>query len=199
MAMAHSMSSVAAVRIAVVFILFLPRQETAHAKANRNSGAFLTPGAAGPAAVIALLQRVAEARVRIAGETVGEIGAGMLVLLCAERGDTESEADRLLAKLLKLRIFADEAGKMNRSVQDVAGGLLVVSQFTLAADTSSGTRPGFSNAAAPADGQRLYDYFVERAQATHALVQTGRFGADMQVQLINDGPVTIPLRMVPTA
>lgn len=149
--------------------------------------------------MIALLQRVAEARVRIAGETVGEIGAGMLVLLCAERGDTESEADRLLAKLLKLRIFADEAGKMNRSVQDVAGGLLVVSQFTLAADTSSGTRPGFSNAAAPADGQRLYDYFVERAQATHALVQTGRFGADMQVQLINDGPVTIPLRMVPTA
>ncbi|XAH24427.1 D-aminoacyl-tRNA deacylase [Xylophilus sp. GW821-FHT01B05] len=147
--------------------------------------------------MIALLQRVSEARVRIAGETVGEIGAGLLVLLCAERGDTESEADRLLAKLLKLRIFGDDAGKMNRSVQDVAGGLLVVSQFTLAADTSSGTRPGFSNAAAPADGQRLYDYFVQRAQAAHAPVQTGRFGADMQVQLTNDGPVTIPLTVRP--
>jgi len=147
--------------------------------------------------MIALLQRVAEARVRITGETVGEIGTGLLVLVCAERGDTEAEGERLLGKLLKLRIFADEAGKMNRSVQDVGGGLLIVSQFTLAADTSSGTRPGFSRAAAPGDGRRLYDWFVARARALHPVVQTGRFGADMQVQLVNDGPVTVPLSVPP--
>ena len=147
--------------------------------------------------MIGLLQRVGQAQVRIGGETVGEIGAGLLVLLCAERGDTEAEADRLLAKLLKLRIFSDAAGKMNRSVQDVAGGLLVVSQFTLAADTSGGTRPGFSRAAPPAEGERLYDYFVARAQALHPVVQTGRFGADMQVHLVNDGPVTVPLTVRP--
>ena len=104
----------------------------------------------------------------------------------------------MLAKILKLRIFSDDAGKMNRSLQDVAGGLLVVSQFTLAADTSSGNRPGFSSAAAPQDGQRLYDYFVTRAQQAHAVVHTGKFGADMQVSLINDGPVTIPLRIDPS-
>ena len=103
----------------------------------------------------------------------------------------------MLAKILKLRIFSDDAGKMNRSLQDISGGLLVVSQFTLAADTSSGNRPGFSSAAAPEDGQRLYDYFVAQARLAHALIQTGKFGADMQVALVNDGPVTIPLRIDP--
>lgn len=141
----------------------------------------------------ALLQRVAEARVVIAGVTVGQIGAGLLVLVCAERGDAEAQADRLLAKLLKLRIFSDAAGKMNLSVQDVAGGLLIVSQFTLAADTTGGNRPSFTGAAAPEDGRRLYDYFVGQARAAHPVVQTGQFGADMQVHLVNDGPVTIPL------
>lgn len=143
----------------------------------------------------ALIQRVSEASVRIDSRVVGQIGAGLLVLLCAERGDDEALADRLLAKLLKLRIFTDEAGKMNRSVQDVDGGLLVVSQFTLAADTSGGNRPSFTSAAPPEDGRRLYHYFVERARAVHPQVATGEFGADMQVALVNDGPVTIPLRM----
>jgi D-tyrosyl-tRNA(Tyr) deacylase len=145
--------------------------------------------------LISVLQRVSSARVEVGGLTIGEIGGGLLVLVCAERGDTEAQADRLLAKVLKLRIFSDDAGKMNRSVQDVAGGLLVVSQFTLAADTSSGNRPGFSNAAAPDDGRRLYDYFVERARASHPVVQTGEFAADMKVHLVNDGPVTIPLQV----
>ncbi len=144
--------------------------------------------------MLALLQRVKEARVEIAGEIVGAIGAGLLVLVCAERGDTEATGDKLLAKILKLRIFADEAGKMNRSVQDVGGGLLIVSQFTLAADTTGGNRPSFTNAAPPEDGRRLYDYFVERARASHPVVQTGQFAADMQVHLVNDGPVTIPVR-----
>ena len=146
----------------------------------------------------AVLQRVSEASVAVGGLVIGRIGAGLLVLLCAERGDTEAQADKMLAKILKLRIFGDVAGKMNLSLQDLAGsGLLVVSQFTLAADTSSGNRPGFSAAAAPADGQRLYDYFVQRARSAHSLVQTGQFGADMQVALVNDGPVTIPLRIGP--
>ena len=145
----------------------------------------------------AVLQRVREASVTVNGEVIGRIGAGLLVLLCAERGDTETQADKILAKILKLRIFDNAEGKMNRSLQDVAGGLLVVSQFTLAADTSSGNRPGFSSAAAPADGQRLYDYFVAKARIAHAVVQTGQFGADMLVALVNDGPVTIPLRMEP--
>lgn len=149
--------------------------------------------------MIGLLQRVREARVVVGGETIGAIGAGLLALVCAEQGDSELEADRLLAKLLKLRIFADDAGKMNRSLQDMGGGLLVVSQFTLAADTSGGNRPGFSQAAAPAEGERLYDYFVARARALHPVVATGRFGADMQVHLVNDGPVTIPLRIAPIA
>ena len=131
------------------------------------------------------------------GAVTGRVGKGLLVLLCAERGDTEVQADKMLAKILKLRIFSDDAGKMNRSLQDVAGGLLVVSQFTLAADTSSGNRPGFSSASAPQDGQRLYDYFVAQARVAHAEVQTGRFGADMQVSLVNDGPVTIPMRIDP--
>ena len=149
--------------------------------------------------MISVLQRVREARVEVAGQAVGAIGAGLLVLVCAERGDTETEADRLLAKVLKLRIFSDTAGKMNKSVQDVGGGLLVVSQFTLAADTTGGNRPSFTQAAAPAEGQRLYDYFVAQARAAHPVVATGQFAADMQVHLVNDGPVTIPLRMAPAA
>ena len=143
----------------------------------------------------AVLQRVSEARVTVEGELVGAIDQGLLVLLCAERGDTEAVADKLLAKMLKLRIFADEAGKMNRSLQDIGGGLLLVSQFTLAADTSGGNRPSFGQAAAPDEGRRLYDYVVAQARAAHPVVQTGRFAADMQVQLVNDGPVTIPMQM----
>ena len=145
----------------------------------------------------AVLQRVSQAHVEITGQTVGQIGAGLLVLLCAERGDIEAQADKLLAKLLKLRIFSDAAGKMNLSLQDVKGDLLVVSQFTLAADVSGGNRPSFTGAALPEDGRRLYDYFVVQAQRLHSPVQTGQFGADMQVHLVNDGPVTISLRMVP--
>ena len=145
--------------------------------------------------MIALLQRVSEARVRVEGEVIGEIGRGLLVLLCAERGDTEAVGDKLLAKLLKLRIFADEAGKMNRSVQDVGGGLLLVSQFTLTADVSGGNRPSFTQAAAPEDGRRLYEHVVRQARAAHPIVQTGQFAADMQVALVNDGPITIPLRV----
>ena len=145
--------------------------------------------------MIAVLQRVSEASVRVGGDVIGQIGTGLLVLLCAEKGDTEAVADKMLAKMLKLRIFSDEAGKMNLNVQDVAGGLLVVSQFTLAADVSSGTRPGFSAAAAPDDALRLYAYFVAQAQKAHPMVQTGRFAADMKVALVNDGPITIPMRM----
>lgn len=141
-----------------------------------------------------LLQRVRQAQVVVEGETIGAIGPGLLALVCAERGDTEANADKLLAKMLKLRIFSDEAGKMNLSVQDVGGGLLLVSQFTLAADTSSGNRPGFSGAAAPEDGRCLYEHFVARARALHPVVATGRFAADMQVHLVNDGPVTIPMQ-----
>ena len=152
--------------------------------------------------MIALLQRVSEARVVIDGQLAGQIGAGLLVLLCAERGDGEAQSDRMLAKILKLRIFSDAAGKMNRSVQDMdgqgsAGGLLVVSQFTLAADATGGNRPSFTGAALPDEGRRLYDYFVAQARVAHPLVQTGQFGADMKVHLVNDGPVTIPLRMPP--
>jgi len=145
--------------------------------------------------VIALLQRVSEARVVIAGDPVGQIGVGLLVLLCAEPHDTEAVVHKLLAKILKLRIFGDAAGKMNRSVQDVGGGLLIVSQFTLAADTQGGNRPGFTGAAAPALGDALYGQFVAAARLAHPVVQTGVFGADMQVHLVNDGPVTIPLCM----
>ena len=145
--------------------------------------------------MLAVVQRVREAKVVVDGRTTGAIGQGLLVLVCAERGDAEAQADKLLAKLLKLRIFSDEAGKMNRSVQDVAGGLLVVSQFTLAADLGGGNRPSFTNAAPPDQGQRLYDYFVTQARAAHPVVQTGEFAADMQVHLVNDGPVTIPITM----
>lgn len=142
----------------------------------------------------AVIQRVSRASVTVDGEVVGAIGCGLLVLLCAEQGDTEARADRLLAKLLKLRIFADEAGKMNRSVQDVAGGLLIVSQFTLAADVWSGNRPSFKGAAAPAEGRRLYDHFVAAARRAHPEVGSGVFGADMKVSLLNDGPVTLPVQ-----
>ncbi|TWO65008.1 D-tyrosyl-tRNA(Tyr) deacylase [Caenimonas sedimenti] len=143
--------------------------------------------------MLAVAQRVSEAKVLVDGRVTGEIGHGFLVLVCAERGDSEAQADKLLAKILKLRVFSDDAGKMNRSVQDVAGGLLLVSQFTLAADTSGGNRPSFTNAAAPEEGRRLYDYFVAQARAAHPVVQTGEFAADMKVHLVNDGPVTIPL------
>jgi D-tyrosyl-tRNA(Tyr) deacylase len=149
----------------------------------------------------AVLQRVTQARVEIAGQTVGQIGPGLLVLVCAERGDSETQADKLLAKILKLRIFSDAAGKMNRSVQDLdgqgaCGGLLIVSQFTLAADASGGNRPSFTSAAPPDEGRRLYDYFVAQARAAHPQVETGQFAADMQVHLVNDGPVTIPLQVL---
>ena len=152
--------------------------------------------------MISLIQRVAQARVEVGGITIGEIGRGLLVLVCAERGDSQAQADKLLAKILKLRIFSDDLGKMNLSVQDLDGagshgGLLIVSQFTLAADVSGGNRPSFTGAAPPDEGRRLYDYFVAQAQLLHPVVQTGVFGADMQVHLVNDGPVTIPLRMDP--
>jgi D-tyrosyl-tRNA(Tyr) deacylase len=143
--------------------------------------------------MIALIQRVTQARVDVQGQTVGSIGPGLLVLVCAEPLDTQAIADQLVAKLLKLRIFSDEHGKMNRSVVDIQGGLLIVSQFTLAADTRSGTRPSFTGAAPAALGRALYDQVVARARSQHAPVATGQFGADMQVHLVNDGPVTIPL------
>jgi D-tyrosyl-tRNA(Tyr) deacylase len=145
--------------------------------------------------MIAVLQRVSKASVRVDGAVIGQIGAGLLVLLCAEKGDTDAVADKMLSKILKLRIFSDDAGKMNLSVQDVGGGLLVVSQFTLAADVAGGNRPSFTQAAAPDEGRRLYEHFVAQAQKAHPVVQTGRFAADMKVALINDGPITIPMRM----
>jgi D-tyrosyl-tRNA(Tyr) deacylase len=147
--------------------------------------------------MIALLQRVSHASVVVDGATVGAIDAGLMVLLCAERGDSEREADLLLAKLLGYRVFGDDAGKMNRSVSDVGGGLLLVPQFTLAADTKSGTRPSFTPAASPQDGLRLFEHFVRRARERHAVVETGRFGADMKVALTNDGPVTFWLQVDP--
>ena len=147
--------------------------------------------------MMSVIQRVKQARVEVDGRMTGQIEQGLLALVCAERGDTEAEADKLLAKMLKLRIFSDEAGKMNKSVQDVGGGLLIVSQFTLAADTKGGNRPSFTAAATPDEGRRLYNYFVDKARAAHPVVQTGEFAADMQVHLVNDGPVTIPLRIEP--
>jgi D-aminoacyl-tRNA deacylase len=144
--------------------------------------------------VKAVLQRVRSAHVEVGGRTTGQIAHGFLLLLCAERGDTELQADELLAKVLKLRVFADDAGKMNRSLVDVAGGLLVVNQFTLAADVTRGNRPSFTQAAVPEDGKRLYDYFLLQARMLHPQVQAGEFGADMQVHLVNDGPVTISLQ-----
>lgn len=152
--------------------------------------------------MLALVQRVLRAQVAVDRAVVGKIDQGLLVLVCAEQGDTEAQAGKLLAKLLKLRIFSDAEGKMNRSVQGLDGaglhgGLLIVSQFTLAADTSGGNRPSFKSAAAPDEGRRLYDYFVAQARLAHPIVQTGIFAADMQVELVNDGPVTIPMRVAP--
>ncbi len=152
--------------------------------------------------MIGVIQRVSEASVRVEGKLIGAIGPGLLVLVCAEQGDTEAQADKFLAKLLKLRIFSDAQGKMNHSVQDLdgqgtVGGLLLVSQFTLAANVQGGNRPSFTQAAAPADGRRLFDHLVEKARVAHPQVQTGQFAADMQVALINDGPMTIPMRIAP--
>ena len=147
--------------------------------------------------MIALLQRVTHASVVVDGITVGAIDAGLMTLVCAERGDTEKEADALLTKLLSYRVFADDAGKMNRSVVDVQGSLLLVPQFTLAADTQSGTRPSFTPAAAPDIARGLFDYFVTAAISKHGDVATGRFGADMQVSLTNNGPVTFWLQVKP--
>ncbi len=145
--------------------------------------------------MIALVQRVREARVDVAGRTVGAIGHGLLVLVCAEPADTPLQAGKLVDKLLKLRIFGDDAGKMNRSLQDVTGGLLLVSQFTLAADVSGGNRPGFTGAAPPALGRALFDEVLRLARERHPDVQAGEFGADMQLHLVNDGPVTIPITL----
>lgn len=139
----------------------------------------------------ALLQRVTQASVTVEGAVIGEIGPGLLILVCAMQGDIEAEADKLVQKIVKLRIFKDEAGKMNLNLRDAGGAALVVSQFTLAADTSRGNRPGFSPAASPDDGKRLYEYVAGRLQAEGIAVATGRFGADMAVALVNDGPVTI--------
>lgn len=147
--------------------------------------------------MIALIQRVSQARVRVDDQVIGAIDHGVLVLLCAVRGDSERESETLLAKLLSLRIFADDAGRMNRSVGDVAGGVLIVPQFTLAADTSGGTRPSFSRAASPEIGRALFDRFVAMAKARHAPVATGAFGAGMKVELVNDGPVTLWLDIPP--
>ena len=150
--------------------------------------------------MIALIQRVRRAEVRVDDRVTGAIGQGLLALVCAERGDTDAQADKLLAKLLGYRVFSDAAGKMNLPVQNIdgngtVGGLLLVSQFTLAADTNSGLRPSFTPAAAPDEGRRLFDYFVAAAREKHPLVETGEFGAQMQVSLVNDGPVTLWLQV----
>jgi D-tyrosyl-tRNA(Tyr) deacylase len=150
--------------------------------------------------VIALIQRVLRADVRVGDRVTGAIDAGLLALVCAERGDTQAVADKLLAKMLAYRVFSDATGKMNLPVRDIdgagrAGGVLLVSQFTLAADTSSGLRPSFTPAAPPDEGRRLFEYFVAQARATHPIVETGEFGADMQVSLVNDGPVTFWLQV----
>ena len=143
----------------------------------------------------ALVQRVSEARVTVSGRVTGEIGDGLMILVCAMQGDGETQADQLAAKIAKLRIFKDEAGKMNRSLADTGGAALVVSQFTLAADTSRGNRPGFSTAAPPGEGERLYHYFSGRLRALGIEVANGEFGADMDVSLVNQGPVTIWLEV----
>ncbi len=147
--------------------------------------------------MIGLLQRVTEASVTVEGAVVGAIGPGLLVLVGVEKGDAESQADRLLERLLGYRVFSDDQGRMNRSLAEVGGGLLLVSQFTLAADTDKGTRASFSSAAPPEEGRRLFDYLVAKARATHPEVATGEFGAHMQVALTNDGPVTFRLRVRP--
>ena len=147
--------------------------------------------------MIGLLQRVSEAHVDVDGKTIGAIGPGLMVLVCAERGDTVTEAERLLERLLDYRVFADAAGKMNLSLRDVAGGLLLVPQFTLAADTGKGTRPSFSPAASPDEGRRLFEHILEHARREHSPVAAGAFGAMMKVSLVNDGPVTLWLQVHP--
>lgn len=148
--------------------------------------------------MIGLLQRVSTASVKVDDRLVGEIGPGLLVLVGVEQGDTEAQAERLLERLLGYRVFPDEAGRMNLSLADSGGGLLLVSQFTLVADTNKGTRPSFSSAAPPDEGRRLFDWLVARARARHALVATGEYGAHMAVALVNDGPVTFQLRVPPS-
>ena len=147
--------------------------------------------------MIGLLQRVSQASVTVDNACIGRIEQGLLVLLCAEKGDTETQAQALLSKMLSYRVFSDEAGKMNLNLAQVGGGLLLVPQFTLAADTRSGTRPSFTPAAPPEQARALFDYFTEQAKQRHAVVETGRFGADMQVALVNDGPVTFWLQVPP--
>ena len=148
--------------------------------------------------MIALIQRVSEARVEVGGSIVGSIGRGVLALVGVERGDSEAQAERLVEKVLGYRIFPDHAGKMNLSLADINGGLLVVPQFTLAADTRTGTRAGFSSAASPDDGLRLFTQFVELSRRKNARTETGQFGADMKVILVNDGPVTFWLQASPS-
>lgn len=147
--------------------------------------------------MIGLLQRVSRAQVTVAEVITGQIGAGLMVLVCAERGDTPAQADALLERLLAYRVFADERGRMNRSLTQVGGGLLLVPQFTLAADTRSGLRPSFTPAAPPEVARGLFDGLLDRARARHPGTQAGVFGADMQVELVNDGPVTFWLRADP--
>ncbi len=147
--------------------------------------------------MISLIQRVAQAEVTVAGAGVGKIGRGILALVAVERGDAEAQAARLAERILGYRVFPDAEGRMNLSVADIGGELLLVSQFTLAADTRKGTRPSFTPAAAPEEGRRLFDYFVGQVRARHPRVATGQFGADMQVSLVNDGPVTFTLRVPP--
>ena len=147
--------------------------------------------------MIALIQRVSQAVVTVDGKETGRIGTGLMTLIGVERNDAEAHADRLLQRLLSYRVFADNQGKMNRSISDIQGELLLVPQFTLAADTSNGTRPGFSTAASPPDAKTLFDYFVSKARDSHTVVATGTFGADMIVTLTNDGPVTFWLQVSP--
>jgi D-tyrosyl-tRNA(Tyr) deacylase len=149
--------------------------------------------------LIALIQRVTQAQVRVEDRVIGEIGRGTLALIGVRRGDDRPAADRLLERILAYRIFPDDQGRMNRSLRDIDGGLLLVSQFTLAADTRTGTRAGFTTAAAPDDAHALFDYLVERASNVHKSVATGEFGANMQVSLINDGPVTFWLEAAPAS
>lgn len=147
--------------------------------------------------MIGLLQRVTEASVRVEGAVVGAIGPGLLVLVGVEKGDTEVQAERLLERLLGYRVFSDDQGRMNRGLSEAGGGLLLVSQFTLAADTNKGTRASFSSAAPPDEARRLFDHLVARARALHPVVATGEYGAYMQVSLVNDGPVTFRLQVRP--